>query len=253
MLCAIVVLGAGGTAGCGGSEGDGDGKGGGDDVARASSALKTLKGYDTVHIDGSHPSMGTVALQTDREGNCVGTTEYPGQGGAEVVYSGSGQAWSRYDDARLASWRRLAQQIGPDAVALHDKAAKKARGKYVEMSASDLRSNPLGNLCDLDKAFGGLPDSVGEVKALNPVTRSGERVVELVEQPEGDGISVFVPVEGEPLPRGAKFAIEDEPADLTFSDPGEPVKATPPPAAETVTAAEVTGLFPEIPESTQSR
>ncbi|MFC8076601.1 hypothetical protein ACFUN8_13805 [Streptomyces sp. NPDC057307] len=253
VLCAIVVLGAGGAAGCGGSEGDGDGKQGGDDVARASSALKTLKGYNTVHIDGSYPLMGRVQLRIDHEGNCVGTTEYSDQGKAEVVQLGSERVWYRYDDTRLTSWRRLAEQISPDAVALHDKAAKKARGKYIETAASDLKNDPLLELCDLDKAFADLPDSVDEVKALNPVTQDGKRVVELVEQPEGDGIAVYVPEKGEPLPHGVKFEIDDEPVRVTVSDPDKPVRATPPPAAETVRSAEVTGLFPEIPESTQGR
>lgn len=260
VVCAIVVGVGMGVAGCGGSGGGSGADGGkssagkgGDDVARMSSALKTLKGYDSVHMDGSYPSVGQVDLRADRDGNCVGTVNYVGQGVAEVIYSAGERSWYRYDDATLAHWRRIVADIGPEALALHDKAAKKARGKYIESVRAEVRAEPLLKLCDLDRAFAEVPDSVSEVKPRNPETRAGKRVVGLVQQPEGDEVTVYVPVKGDPTPHRAEFEIDDEPVEIDITDPGKPVKATPPPASETVTAAEATGLFPEFPESMQSQ
>lgn len=254
MLCAIVMgVGLTGVSGCGDSakeSGKGPGKGG-TEVERMSAALKTLKGYDTVHVDGHFPLAGGVRLQADRKGNCVGTVEHMGQGITEIVHSGGEEVWSRYDDATLASWRRLAEQIGPDAVARHDKAAKKFRGKYIKSSAAEVKQDPLLSLCDLDKAFADVPDSVGEARALNPITRDGERMVALVQRPEGDEATVYVPVTGDPVPLRVEYEIDDEPVELDIANPGGPVRVTIPPVSETVSSAEVTGLFPEIPEHMQ--
>ncbi|WP_405798474.1 hypothetical protein [Streptomyces sp. NBC_01506] len=255
VLSAIVVV-AVAVGGCGSSGAEDDkssaGKGT-SDVARMSSALKTLKGYDTVHMDGHYMSRGGVGLQVDRKGNCVGTVEYGGQGIVEVIHVGGERLWYRYDDATLTSWRRLAEQIGPDAVALHDKAAKKARGKYIESVADEVTNDRLRGLCDLDEAFAEVPDSVDKVKPRNPETKDGKRVVGLVQQPEGDEVTVYVPVEGDPVPLRVEFEIDDEPVELDIVDAGKPVKATPPPADQTVTWAEVPGLLPEIPEHMQSQ
>ncbi|MFF2186479.1 hypothetical protein [Streptomyces sp. NPDC058155] len=256
VLCAIVVLGAGGVAGCGGSGAEDDKPSadkGGNEVRRMSAALKTLKGYDTVRMNGRYMSIADIDLRADREGNCVGTLDFGDDGRTEFVHVGGERVWHRHDDAILATWRRLAEQTGPDAVARHDKAAKKVRGKYIESSPAEVEENLELRLCDLDTTFADVPDSVSGAEARNPETKAGERVVGLVQQPEGGGVSVQVPVTGSPVPLRAGFEIDGEPFELAISDPGEPVKATPPLAAETVTSAEVTGLFPENPKSTQSR
>ncbi|MGW8570729.1 hypothetical protein [Streptomyces niveus] len=254
VLCAMLVgVGMTGISGCGDSAeepANGSGKGG-TEVRRMSAALKTLKGYDTVRVDGHFASIGGVDIHADRKGNCVGSVEYMGQGTAEVIHSGGERVWSRYDDATLASWRGLAEQIGPDALALHDKVAKKTRGKYVESSASEMKDDPLLRLCDLDRAFADVPDSVSKVKSLNPQTENGKRIVGLVEQPEGDEATVYVPVTGDPVPLRIEFEVDDEPVTLDILDAGKPVRITPPPASETVPSAEATGLFPEIPEHMQ--
>ncbi|MEV0776584.1 hypothetical protein [Streptomyces sp. NPDC050428] len=258
MLCAIVVMGVGGISGCGDSGGGGSEKDakGADEVQRMSAALTTLKGYDTVRMNGRYLSTADVDLQADREGNCVGTLDFADGGIIEFIHVGGEGTWSRYDDANLASSRRLPEQIGPDALALHDKAAKKARGKYVEsspdeMEASETEGNKLPSLCDLDTAFAEVPDSVSGVKPRNPETKDGKRVVGLVQQPEGDAVTVYVPVTGDPVPLRVEFEIDDEPFELDITDPDKPLDVTPPPASQTVTSAEVTGLFPEIPEHMQ--
>lgn len=255
VLCAIVVgVGLTGISGCGDSadeSGKGPGKGG-TEVERMSAALKTLKGYDTVHVDGHFPLAGGVRLQADRKGNCAGTVEHMGQGITEIIHSGGEEVWSRYDDATLASWRRLAEQIGgPDAVARHDKAAKKFRGKYIKSSAAEVKHDPLLPLCDLDTAFAEVPDSVTAVKSRNPQTEDGKRIVGLVQQPEGDEATVYVPVTGDPVPLRIEYEIDDEPVRLDILDAGKPVRITLPPVSETVSSAEATGLFPEIPEHMQ--
>lgn len=257
VLCAIVVLGVGvtGLAGCGGAGAEDDKSpagAGGSDAERMSSALKTLKGYDTVQMNGRYLSMANIDFQADREGNCVGTLDFADNGAIEFIHVGGERVWHRYDDALLANWRGIAGQVGPDAVALHDKAAKKARGKYIESSAAEVAENPQRKLCDPDSAFAEVPDSVDKVKPRNPETRAGKRVVGLVQQPEGDEVTVYVPVEGDPVPLRVEFEIDDEPFELDISGFGKPVRATPPPAAETLTSAEVAGLDPEIPEHMQS-
>lgn len=254
VLCAIVVgVGLTGLSGCGDSaeeSGKGAGKGG-TEVERMSAALKTLKGYDTVRMTGSYPPLGPVDLRVDREGNCVGTVGYPGQTLAEIIQVDGERAWFRHDDASLANVRRIAEDIGPDEVAAHDEAAKKARGKYVEAPAAEVKDDQRLILCDLDTAFAEVPDSVSEVKPRNPQTMAGKRVVGLVQQPEGDEVTVYVPVTGESVPLRVEYEIDDEPVELDIANPGEPVRVTLPPASETVSSAEVTGLFPEIPEHMQ--
>ncbi|MET4925303.1 hypothetical protein P3L51_23605 [Streptomyces sp. PSRA5] len=218
-----------------------------------SSALKTLKGYDTVHLDGRYMSIAAIDLRADRKGNCAGTLDFADDGVTEFIHVDGERVWHRHDDAVMATWRELAEQIGPDAVALHDKAAKKARGKYIESSAAEVKENLELRLCDLDRAFAEVPDSVTGAEPLTPETKAGKRVVGLVQQPVGDEVTVHVPVTGTPVPLRVEFEIDDEPFDLGIGDPGKPVGATPPPASETVTSTEVTGLFPETPGSTQSR
>ncbi|MET9551381.1 hypothetical protein [Streptomyces sp. NPDC006645] len=251
VLCAVVVgVGLTGISGCGdsGEESPKGSRQGGTEVQRMSAALKTLKGYDTVRMTGSYSPVGPVDLRVDRDGNCVGTMGYPGESRVEIIQVGGERAWYRHEDASLASVRRMAEYIGPGAVARHDEAAKKARGKYIESSAAEVKDDQRLTLCDLDRAFAEVPDSASKAKALNPITQDGERIVELVEQPESDGVTVHITVKGDPLPRKVKFELNDERAELELRDADKPVPATPPPAAETVPSAEVTGLFPEIPE-----
>lgn len=256
-----MVVGVSAMSGCGDS-GEGPGKDraqarGEDKVQRMSAALKTLKGYDTVHMDGDYLDMGgKMDLRVDRRGNCVGSVEYSGQGTTEFIHVGGERAWYRYDDATLANWRSFAESVGPAAVALHDKAAKKARGKYVELSggevkAAQIREDQLLMVCDLDKAFAGVPDSVNAVKPRNPETRAGKRVVGLVQQAEGDEVTVYVPVTGKPLPLRVEFEINDDPVEVDLTEPDKPVKVTPPPPSETVTSAETVGLLPDVPEHMQ--
>ncbi|MEV6394119.1 hypothetical protein AB0M39_04940 [Streptomyces sp. NPDC051907] len=250
------------ASGCGsGEESQSSGKGGESsapdpksDGRLMSQSLKELKGYRSARLQSSAHD-----LRGDRDGNCAGKTEKAPFAFTEVIAQRGERAWIRLDDEMLKQYRQLATVIGPEQVAKYEPAAEKARGKWIELTPSEMKDDETLRLCDLDRGFASIPESVESAKRLNPGTtryeardKPEEKLIPLVQQPEDDGVTVYLSVKGGTAPQAIEFEIDDEPVSLTLSEVDKPVKVVPPQPSEIVPSADVADLYPD-PEVMRKR
>ncbi|MFG2600621.1 hypothetical protein [Streptomyces sp. NPDC048462] len=207
-------------------------------------ALKTFKGYRSFGLKGEvRDEVGSaIDLHVDREGHCAGTyTRFHGV--TRFVIIGD-RAWSVYDEKTLNGSIVDAQFVGPEAVAAAKGAVAKARGKYVESSATELTDQIALSLCRMDTAYAGVPASVTTAEHSNPRTKDGEQRVALTHTVKDGEVVVHVPKAGRPTPHGIEFEIADTPVVVDVYDVDVPVEPQRPDASDVVKAEDVRGLDP---------
>ncbi|MFD6530479.1 hypothetical protein [Streptomyces sp. NPDC060184] len=245
VLCGVVATGA--LTACGGS---GTGKPeskpspvpSASDAERMTEALEIFRGYRSYGLKGEvRDDVGTrIDLHVDRRGNCAGSYETLGNTTRFVMVGN--QAWEAYDEGGLSSFVELAKLTNPEAVASTEAAVEKARGKYVEWSARELKNALALSLCGTDRAYEELPDSVTTAERGNGGTKDGVRLISLT-HPEEDGeVVVQVPETGTPTPRHIEFEIGDVPVLVDIDDPNMPFEAEPPAPSAVVSADDARGL-----------